>query len=213
MESAVKIIQILFYITGSVVAVLTFLKAKNGLLNTVNTEYQKKVLERLHQISEDIWEEFDFSSDKHWSKEKDLDEVIDRIHTEARKFKHEIITGKHQLHGVPMPLKQRELMAFTEKLKSDPFVPQEIRSKLLKILDKRSDALFHSYYRVLKEYQQGLCEGKYWETLDENKYWINNQIVEFMCNEGAGVQDNESAAHEMRLEIQKYYEKFNPIKN
>lgn len=212
MELIVKLVQIGFYITASIVAVLTFYKAKNGLLNTVNTEYQKKVLERLYSLSEGLWEEFDFSSDQHWSKDKDLDEAVEVINSEAKEFKHEIITGKYELQGVPFPRKQRELMAFMDRLKSDPFVPSEIRTKLLEVLEKRSTVLFNSYYSVLKDYQDGLAKGKYWDTLDKNRFWISNKINQEMNEKGAGIKDIESAVHEVRLEIQKYYEKFNPVK-
>lgn len=83
MDFFVKIFQIGFYVTASIIAVLTFVKAKNGLLNSVNTEYQKRVMERLSDLSDEIWEEFDFSSANHWSKNKALDEVLERIHEYA----------------------------------------------------------------------------------------------------------------------------------
>ena len=53
MDIAVKIFQSLFYIIASTVAILTYLKAKDGLLNSVNTEYQKKVMEINRKIK--IW--------------------------------------------------------------------------------------------------------------------------------------------------------------
>ena len=46
-----KIVQISFYIVVGLTAVLTYISAKKGLLNTVNTEYQKKVINRLEEIS------------------------------------------------------------------------------------------------------------------------------------------------------------------
>ena len=67
MDIAVKIFQSLFYIIASTVAIMTYLKAKDGLLNSVNTEYQKKVMEKLTQLSEEIIDEFDFSSETHHS--------------------------------------------------------------------------------------------------------------------------------------------------
>jgi hypothetical protein len=35
-----KIVQIVFYTIAGIVAILTYLAARRGLLNTVNTEYQ-----------------------------------------------------------------------------------------------------------------------------------------------------------------------------
>jgi hypothetical protein len=213
MDLAVKIFQMAFYFIASTVAVLTFIKAKNGLLNSVNTEYQKKVMERLSSVSEQLWEEFDFSSENHWSKNDSLKETLERIHEYALKNKHEILTGKKGFAGVPLPKKQMEIMALKEKLKSDPFIPHEIRDKLLKILENRVSSMFEAYHSVIGDYQNDLVKGKHWDTFDENSSWISNKIVNIMSNNGAGISDLESGAHEVRLEIQKFYDGFNPLKN
>jgi len=47
LQTITQLAQIAFYIVGGTVAVLTYIKAKNGLLNTVNTENHKKVIEKL----------------------------------------------------------------------------------------------------------------------------------------------------------------------
>ncbi len=60
-----KIVQIVFYSVGVVIALLTYQAAKRGLLNTVNTEYQKRVMDRLQKLSEDLYSEFDPSSPTH----------------------------------------------------------------------------------------------------------------------------------------------------
>ncbi|MFY0678552.1 MAG: hypothetical protein JXR18_14840 [Neptuniibacter sp.] len=213
MDVTLKIFQIGFYITASIIAVLTFIKAKNGLLNSVNTEYQKKVMERLSQLSDEIWAEFDFSSESHWSKNKALDEVLDQIHDHAIQNKHEIITGKAGFPGVPLPKKQMEMMASLERIKSDPFIPPKIRDKLVGILDKRISSTFEAYHTVVKDYQEDLCKGKLWDSFDHNKSIISNKVLSVMIKNGVGIAELQDAAHEVRLEIQKYYESFNPIKN
>jgi hypothetical protein len=60
--------QIAFYVTLAVVTVLTFLRAKKGLLSNVNTEYHKKVIERLDALSKALLDEYDLDSPNHWSK-------------------------------------------------------------------------------------------------------------------------------------------------
>lgn len=201
-----------FYLTASTVAILTFIKAKNGLLNSVNTEYQKKVMERLSQLSEELWEEFDYSSEKHWSNDKNLKDTLDDIHEYAINNKHEILTKKTGFHGIPMPKKQIELMALKEKLKSDPFVPNEIRNKLVSILDNRVSSMFEAYHSVIGEYQKEIENGEHWDKFDDNHGWIHNKVVSVMRKNGAGITDLENAAHEVRLEVQKYYNQFNPLK-
>lgn len=62
---ALTLAQIAFYVVGAIVAIPTYRAARRGLLNTVNTEYQKRVMDRLHRLSEDLYSEFDESSDTH----------------------------------------------------------------------------------------------------------------------------------------------------
>ncbi|MEO2222654.1 hypothetical protein [Priestia megaterium] len=52
------LVQIAFYIIGATIAILTYRSAKRGLLNTVNTEYQKRVMDHLHELSETLYSEF-----------------------------------------------------------------------------------------------------------------------------------------------------------
>ncbi len=66
LDDGLKVTQIAFYVAAGVVAILTYLKAKRGLLNTVNTEYQKKVIERLGSIADELLEEFDPASERYW---------------------------------------------------------------------------------------------------------------------------------------------------
>lgn len=213
MDIAVKIFQIVFYITASVVAVLTFIKAKNGLLNSVNTEYQKKVMERLALLADELWDEFDFSSENHWSKDGTLSEVLENIHEYALKNKHEILTGKKGFLGVPLPKKQIEMMAMVEKLKTDPFIPEKIRSKLVLLLDERLSSTLNAYQTVIGEYQKDLSAGRKWNNFEENKSFISNDIVSIMSKNGLAIPKLQEAIHETRLDIQRYYESFNPIKN
>ena len=48
LDDVLKIVQITFYIFGVIIAILTYSKCKKScLLNTVNTEYKKRVMDRL----------------------------------------------------------------------------------------------------------------------------------------------------------------------
>jgi len=47
LDSLTKIAQIIFYSGGLLLGVLTYGRAKSTILNTVNTEYHKKVIEHL----------------------------------------------------------------------------------------------------------------------------------------------------------------------
>ena len=212
MDIAVKIFQIIFYLTGSTIAVLTYIKAKNGLLNSVNTEYQKKVMERLSQLANEMYDEFDQSSDKFWVREDQAKEVLSELHEQIIPYKHEIITNKEISSGFKLPSKFEELDSFLKKIKSDPFVPKQIRDKVVSLLEKRTSTMFSSYLEELEEYKNGLKEGKYWDTLETNHHWFHNKINDRLYKDGCGISQIEEAAHEIRAEIQNYFESFNPIK-
>ena len=77
MDLTLKFFQIIFYITASVITVLTFIKAKNGLLNSVNTEYQKRVMDRLASLSNELYDEFDPDSESYWAKNDWVKEVVE----------------------------------------------------------------------------------------------------------------------------------------
>ena len=61
-DQILKVTQILFFGIAATVAILTYRKAKDGLLNTVNTEYQKKVINRLDELAKELGSEFDSKS-------------------------------------------------------------------------------------------------------------------------------------------------------
>lgn len=213
MDTLLKIVQIGFYITAASIGILTYLKAKNGLLNTVNTEYQKKVIDRLAELSSELLEEFDSSSDNHWSREKSVKEVIDRLHEEVIPYKNKIISGNRSLHGIPVSKKEEKLQMFLSRIKSDPFIPSEIRNKIVALIEGRLNAMRSAHRTEIEKYQEGLKSGMYWDTLDENDGWLHNQILHRLYEVGYGISDVESKVHEIRTDIQLYFEGFNPIKN
>jgi len=212
MDILLKIVQIGFYITAASIGILTYLKAKNGLLNTVNTEYQKKVIDRLAELSTELLDEFDSSSDNYWLRENSVKEILDRIHEEIILHKNEIISGVRSLHRIPVSKKEQKLQAFLSKVMSDPFIPSDIRNKILDLVEGRLNAMRSAHHIEIEKYQEGLKSGMYWDTLDGNDGWLHNKISRRLYKSGYGISDVESQVHKIRTDIQLYFEGFNPIK-
>jgi hypothetical protein len=212
MESVLKLVQIGFYITGSVIAVLTFIKAKNGLLNSVNTEYQKRIIDRLATLSEELYSEFDPASDNYWAKQNFIEDAITRFHEKIKDYKHEIITQKEMPPGIPEPENIDHLSGYLDKLKSDPFIPKEIRDSIVSNLEVRVETMQSAYLQVMQDYKKDLQEGKRWDTLDTNYLWIHNRINARMYENGVGISQIQQNVHEVRLAIQSHLEKFDPLK-
>lgn len=114
--------------------------------------------------------------------------------------------------GVRMPSKFSELSNFISKTKSDPFIPREIRQKVVDLLEKRTQTMFVSFMEELEQYKEGLKAGKYWDNLDTNHHWFHNKILDRMYKNGCGVSQVEEAAHKIRDDIQQYFESFDPLR-
>lgn len=211
LDSILKLTQVLFYAGGLLIGMLTYRRAKITILNTVNTEYHKKVIDRLADLSEALYREFDQSSDEVWYKQDDVGHVVDRLHEHIVGRKADILASGHVNAGVPVSPKQMQLLNRTNKYKSDPFLPDQIRNKVVTLLENRSNAMYSAYMAVMKQYMSELAQGQHWETLDTNKHWLHNQIVERLRKDGVGVSDVEEAVHDIRLEIQRYFKRFSPV--
>ena len=84
LDDVQKAIQIAFWLVSGTVVVLTYLKARKSVLSTVNSEYQKRVMDRLQKLSEQLYEEFDMDSDEHWSKKDPIRTGIEDINSTFR---------------------------------------------------------------------------------------------------------------------------------
>ncbi|MFM0414969.1 hypothetical protein [Paraburkholderia aromaticivorans] len=211
LDQILKIIQSIFYITAALIAVLTYLKAKNGLLNTINTEYHKRVIERLSAVSEELFAEFDSGSESHWLHNNSAKELVERIHENIGP--REEVIGSDPGGPIPFTKEEERLHRQVERYQSDPFLPRVVRERVVDFLGARLQCVAEVHREVVENYIAGLCSGKYWDSKNENHNWVNNEIVSRLYERGCGVSQNEEEVHAIRMEIQKYFEKFNPLGN
>ena len=64
---------------------------KKGLLSNVNTEYHKKVIERMDELSKTLLDEYDFDSPNHWSKHGLVDDAVRAINKEFMASRDDIL--------------------------------------------------------------------------------------------------------------------------
>jgi hypothetical protein len=206
-----KIVQIGFYTVAATVAILTYLAARRGLLNTVNTEYQKRVMDRLRKLSEDLYSEFDPSSDTYWPKVRAVEEAIEKINDVFERNRVEILAQRKYYYGTPVTKDVERLHRLLNPVISDPFIPDEIRSAAGDLLDNRLQVLGSLYIEEFEKYSNNLAKGKhdpFTELDDVNK--IHNKIVEQQQLRGCGIGQIEKEVHEIRALIQNYFDSFNP---
>jgi hypothetical protein len=213
LDTLFKSVQAGFYLVAGFVAVLTYLSAKNGLLNTVNTEYHKRVIDGLSSLSEELYNEFDMSTSQFWGKDKSTKELVDRINEQARLYRHELLTrpdGPHPI-GVPVTKIEQRLISLLNKYKSDPFLPDPIRSAVVSLLEGRLNAIQDAHQEAAEYYIKTLSEGKQWDNLNENHGWLHNRINAQLYSSGFGISQVEERVHDIRLKIKRYFGSFNPL--
>lgn len=211
LDSLTKIAQIIFYFGGLLIGVLTYRRAKSTILNTVNTEYHKKVIERLAELSEALYREFDFSSDELWYRQDDFGQVVDKFHEDIANRKDEILAVGEVNVGIMVSPKMIQISTLSKKYKSDPFLPEAIRNKLVLFFEKRDKAMSQAYLSVMLEYMSEISKGQHWETLATNKHWLNRKVEERLEKGGVSFLDLNEAVHDIRLEIQRYFKQFSPM--
>lgn len=211
LDDKLKIAQLAFYSVGTVVAILTYIKAKNGLLNAVNTEYKKRVMDRLAEISVELLSEYDSFSPKCWYKTDSVKEVLDRFHKHIAPHKDEIIKSGKIFPGVPVSTKEAELKRQATVFKSDPFIPKKIKERLVDFFESRAQVMGGVFFAQINKYGEELAKGKHWGTLDNNHAWLHNKIMEDMRKQGCGISEIEKEVHDIRDSIQNYFESFDPL--
>lgn len=211
LDEAAKLAQSAFYVVGGVVAILTYRSAKRGLLNTVNTEYQKRVMDRLHSLCEELHAEFDPESPAYWGKEDPLNPVVAEINSTFTANREGILkTGVFE-DGILVSADWSRLHRLLNKIKSDPFIPKQVRDRVVDLLEARVSTLSDAYGEVMEDYMQSLAQGRHIDTLDDNRHWLHNNINKLCYERGCGVSQIEEEVHDIRLFVQRYLESFNPL--
>ncbi|HRF81064.1 MAG TPA: hypothetical protein PL070_13365 [Flavobacteriales bacterium] len=212
LESISKIIQILFYLTAATVAVLTYLSAKKGLLNTVNTEYHKRAFDKIETLSQELLSEFDSTSEHWWAKDDSTRKFLDEIHEIFKKNKVEILKNKEFHSGVPSPKSFIRLTGIVRRIKSDPFVPKEIRDNVVLHLENRANKMLEIQIHEIRKYLDELANGKHGDDYSLNAAIVHNRINDNLYKSNCGISQVEEQVHQIRFFIQSYLEKFNPLK-
>lgn len=86
LQQVLSSVQIRFYLITGTVIILTYINAKKSLLNPVHAEYQKHVINKLKDLSEDLFSEFDPGSPNYWVGEHHNKELVE--------FSNEILRSK-----------------------------------------------------------------------------------------------------------------------
>jgi hypothetical protein len=213
MADALAVVQMLFYVTAGTVIVLTYLSARKSLLNPVHTEYQKHVISRLKELSEELDSEFDANSPNYWMSEGLVKEAVDEINETFREYREDILeSGEWEGGGLLLSKGLLRIQRLARSVKSDPFIPPNIRQIIVDYCAARAAARHSAEQHALSYYRRQLAQGRNLETLDENWNWVHNLANHELHQQGFGTVQVEEKVEDIRSEIQRYLESFNPTR-
>jgi hypothetical protein len=212
LDTAATVVQLAFYVIGATVAILTFRSATRGLLNTVNTEYQRRAMDRIQDLSEWLISEFDSSSDQFWANREGLSTYLRPIQNAFALHRDEIIaSGKFHV-GIPHNMQAERLRNMLARVRSDPFLPSRVRSIVLHHLERRGNVILQTHLEEIRRYCDELAQGHHGSDFDRDAGAVHNRINQRLYEEGCGVSQMEDEVHHVRLALQEYLESFDPFK-
>ena len=213
LDTILKAVQIAFYVIGATVAILTYRTAKRGLLNAVNTEYQKRVMDRLHKLSEDLHAEFDNPSEYFTKLQNFVTRAIENVNENFSNDKAQILEWGEYLEGLREPPEFRKLQAMLDALISDPFVPPKVRAAVVDLLARRLRVGWDTLLSEIETYGNQLARQEIEPATTPNsnvRMMISGRVFNQMVKAGCGAEDIQMAIHRIRELIQQYFESFNP---
>ena len=89
-EPIKSISQTVFYIVTTILAVLTYINAKKSILSPVNTEYQKRIFDRLSEVTNFISSEFQMGSPEYYLYQQPMKETLKEIVKEYENLKNKV---------------------------------------------------------------------------------------------------------------------------
>jgi hypothetical protein len=170
-------------------------------------------MDRLAKLSEDLYGEFDPSSEKHWANGKPVREAIAHINWAFVRSRDYVLAEGQYPFGIPVASDVQRLQALLHPVRSDPFIPENIREAVLDLVESRVMVLGQIYYKEFEKYAKNLAKGKAEPLLEEDLDGLNaihNRCVDAMNNQGCGIAQIEAAVHDVRGLIQDYFDAFNP---
>lgn len=213
LDSLLKTIQVFFYFAVGTTAILTYRGIKKSLLNTVNTEYQKKVINRLEEVSKELGSEFDSKSTNYWPNFKPVKELITDINKTFLNNKDYIEEIGAYPFGRIITTEEKRISEILNQIESDPFIPDSIRKLTKKSLGSRIGTLLEIYQEWSDIYIEKLLNGDrpFSPNGDDQEFDnFHNNIVDIKRKRGCGVTQIEKDMHDIRKSIQMYFESFNP---
>lgn len=210
-DSISKIAQICFYFITIILGFLSFRNAKKGLLNPMNTEYHKKVIERLSEVSKELASEFYNDSEKDWFQINDITNAVDRINDFYLRNKEEILSKREfPFFGYPLPELSSHLRTLISRINFDPFIPIKIRNLIIELLENRLEYTESIIVEELDRYCNELAEGLHTEFFEYNDGLVQTRMNKRLSELGLDEIQVQKEVNDIQNEIHHYFRSFQP---
>lgn len=206
MEHVLLCIQIMFYFSAIVVTWLTYATARRGLLSPVNTEYQKRVIDRLASVSDELNAEFAAGA-------KNFYRFHDELITMSELIAQKVDSHRDQMFP-PRDLTSLEtrLRELVQQWRNDPFLPESIRAELVAFVTDRSQVVEESIMTISNEYWAQLKRGEQPSSPagGPSSWALYYKVLRLLESRGFGQVAVADRLDELRLGIQRYLQRYDP---
>lgn len=179
--------------------------ASTAAPSPTHTEYQKRVIDRLAKLSDELYGEFNPASEQYLTGHHGLQEALALIHTDFERHKKAILAAGEWEGWVILPRDTLRIETILEPVRSDPFIPDNIRKAVVDLMERRLEAFSEISHEQLIAYRNALARGEI-EPAEQNWLPIINQINKEMARRDCGPGHVEAAVHEIRRLIKEYCE-------
>jgi hypothetical protein len=169
-------------------------------------------MDRLAFLARELYDEFDPDSPNYWARESPLSATLDEINQEFRRNRRSIIKAREFIGGSLVSKEYLRLDKLLTSIITDPFIPHVVRAKVVEFLQNRINTIEEVHSNEIDKYRSELAKGLVKGRLSEYKNVVHNRVVDSLGERGFGVSQVEQSVNQIRLEIQKYFESFDPLR-
>jgi len=170
----------------------------------MNQEYTRQTVKKLLWLSDWIVSEIDSKSDNYWDNHlKFIDGRVEKILTELEVAQNakslSLLTT--ELWIDPWLYRQHNTARL---IRTDPFLPKQLRVKVADYYDKRVSAMADIYNKVMTRFCNDLYKGKLKDRNSELKIIAWTRLGDVYFKKGWGWEKAEKRIEELRADIEKY---------
>ena len=206
LDHLLKVFQIIFYCFMMCTIFVYYRSVKKLTMNFTNGCYSKEVVESLRDLSNALYSEFDAETKEYWAKQTTSQYIMHQLNERFAYYADDLLTGKVSDNhlSIPMTEVEKRIIAMADRCRSDPFLPQSIRSHVVSMLDERANALTDAYRDTANFYMSKLVNKEVSELSATNEMSINNYLIVSLNKKGFGISQVEGKVAEIRIQIQNF---------